>query len=119
MDGHQVLIALRKRGVVPARGVLIEIADAPAWNCGMYAPAGEEPDTVLMSVAPNEDLAGLDFRPVVGLKVLVMAYKDQPNARALTAVSDACVKAGARRVVAVQFCLGGDETVFDYTKGAT
>lgn len=116
MDGQQVLIALRKRGVVPARGVLIEIADAPAWNCGMFAPDGEEPDTVLMSVSPNEDIACLDFRPVTGLKVLVMAYKDQPNEIALKAVSDACAKAGARRVVAVQFVVGGDETVFDYTK---
>lgn len=124
MRGHTDLIAMRQHRRIPARGVLIEVSNTPAWDVGLMAEAVDlAPDTVLISVRPDENFDRLDLRCVVGLKVLVFGYPGTAHERAIRAVCMACVTGGAARVKGVQAMretrmddLPESHVFFDHTK---
>lgn len=101
MRGQEHLIAMRRGHRVPAEGVGIEVTP----DRGMWPRSQEEADgsRVRLTVDPGESVDRLDLRCVVGLEVVVFAYSCEPCERAVRALCAACVAAGAKVVIGLQF----------------
>ena len=110
IHGIQELIAIRKRGRIPARGVLFEVASLPAWQTGLLEQPWslsdepiDTPDTICLSVAPTAAFDALDLRALHALPVLVFGLADDAGDRAIRALCMACVTAGAAKVAGLVY----------------
>ncbi len=99
MRGHEQLIAMRMKGVVPRYGVHIATdereSDWPAaWQqlCHQWECA---PETAELHIGEGENVKTLDLRPLVGLEVTVRGM----NRKRVVDVFDAARLAGACRVL--------------------
>lgn len=101
MQGQDQLLALRRAGRIPADGVYIEVCR----KRGVFPRSQQEADgeRMRLTIAPEEPVDRLDLRCVIGLEVVVLAYPDAPAAGAVHAVCEACVAAGAKVVIGLQF----------------
>lgn len=110
MRGHQHLIALRMRGLVPSDGVRISTddkdADWPAQHRKLYARLGCMPSVVELQIGMDDDLDLLDLRPLVGLFVTVEGMLS----RRVRQVGRAAIAAGAKRVIGNVFIPAGEES---------
>lgn len=93
MRGHQALITMRMEGYAPEM-VWFDV-DSP------HLPMPDDwhhvsPNHAHLQLQPSDNLATLDLRCVVGLTVFV----DGHETRRVVAIRDACIKAGAKRVIA-------------------
>lgn len=93
MRGHEPLLALRRKGLKP-RMVFID-AFEDSDNSWRDWPTND-PTHPQIEVLADDSIAGLDFRFVVGLTVMVTGHD---KAR-VNAIRGACIDAGAKRVVA-------------------
>lgn len=92
MRGHQPLIAMRLDGLRPD---LVSIhTDPNPWSDWRTWP--EWSDVPQIEVQPDDAVGRLDLRFVVGLVVMVAGS----NCERVLALYDACLKAGAARVLA-------------------
>lgn len=93
MRGHEALIALRLSRRRP-RAVFIDVMAATdeCWRDWQQLT----PQHAHVDVSPDEPIHRLDFRFTVGMNVIVTG-DEQSRAQA---ISDACIEAGALRVVA-------------------
>lgn len=99
MHGIRNLEAIRMRGLVPGRGVVILLSQ---YGPSAYAPMTEEEASgsiVVLDARPDEAFERLDLRCLVGLKVLVMDDVCCRSERAVRALCMAAVTAGAKRVL--------------------
>lgn len=99
MRGHQHLVTMRRAGRIP-RDVWV---DTVAQTCDPYRDWPRWSESAHVLVEPDDSVGRLDLRCLVGLTTWVTG-QDQERVRA---VADACVKAGAGRVMtAVVDCSG-------------
>jgi len=95
MRGHDHLRAMRLRGFVPSLVFIHAGEDAPGfwrdWHVDM-------PTQAHIEVADDEQLSGLDFRCVAGLRVVVTG-KDP---RRVNAIFEACLACDAKRVLTAE-----------------
>lgn len=99
MKGHQALIQMRMRGLVPASVFLDVDADAERIHSWVWrdwtTPAHPwAPLHAHVVVESKDAIPRLDLRCVIGLPAFVVGKGE----RALR-VRDACIRAGAKRVV--------------------
>lgn len=93
MRGHEPLIAMRLKGQVPHM-VAINVADERDRLAGDWHQIGVGPH---LWVEPGDSIATLDLRCVVNL--LVDVSGDIKHEKRVRRVFDACIKAGAARVM--------------------
>lgn len=105
MRGHEPIIAMRKRGVKPAT-VFIDTFEDPAKSWRLWPTVDQSLPQV--EVLDADMLSGLDFRFLVGLRVVVTGH----DARRVKAICSACMDAGAARVVTAAIN-DGRAAVFD------
>lgn len=94
MIGSDHLVAMRKRRMVPSRGVLLQLR-GPLPKRQWQQPFD---DTACLYVQDGERFDKLDLRCVVGLKVLCWAAVGDATAGELESLAKCCTKAGAARV---------------------
>lgn len=104
MRGHEQLIAMRMRGLLPPYGVAIETDAQPSRWPMLWAASPYEPCMAHVHIGPSERLGGLDLRYLVGLEVKV----DGQDAERVRAVFEACLRAKAQRVIGVVFTRRGE-----------
>lgn len=93
MRGHKALVAMRLKGRKPA----MVWFDADYPKLPMADDWQEDrPDHAHLQIDRHENVETLDLRCLVGLTVFV----DGQDVRRVVAVRDACIKAGAERVIA-------------------
>jgi hypothetical protein len=93
MRGHEPLIALRRSGKRPSMVFIDAFEDSSdSWRDWPK----NDPAHAQLEVLPDDSIPGLDLRCVVGLPVMVTGHS---KAR-VDAIRDACIEAGAKRVVA-------------------
>jgi hypothetical protein len=88
MRGHQPLIAMRHRGVVPD-AVFVETDDLDLRRLPV------DPVHLDLHITPSDNLNRLDLRCLVGLKCFVCGT----NTERVQAVAQACRQAQASRVI--------------------
>jgi hypothetical protein len=94
MRGHEPLRTMRRRGVRPGV-VFIDLVRQPSeWPLQWST---ECPHRAHVEILDDEMLSGLDLRFCVGMQVLVQGEAG----RRVAQVAEACIEAGAARVVAV------------------
>ena len=93
MRGHEPLLSLRRKGLKPSM-VFIDLFE-DSDNSWRDWP-NNDPRHPQIEVSDDDSIAGLDFRFVVGLTVMVTGH-DKPRVHAIRGV---CIDAGAKRVVA-------------------
>ena len=93
MRGLSDLAAMRRRGLRPGLGVLLEVHPSllPALEPNDVQAAGE---VALLECAEGAAFDRLDLRPLLGLRVLVAGESE----RCVRAASVAAVRAGAAEV---------------------
>lgn len=114
MRGHEHIVELRRRGVVPIGGVIVDAspldASQQATDWGReWGKAGMS--MAFVDIEPSETIDRLDLRFAIGLEVQVSG----DDANRVREVAQAFVKAGARRVIAGAGGMVGEEwksTVF-------
>ena len=92
MRGHEALIAMRRRGMVPA---MVFLHDEFPFDCRDWQERPESIAHAVIHFEPDDRPARADLRFVVGLMVLV-SFHDAARMRATVL---ACEAAGAKRVV--------------------
>jgi hypothetical protein len=93
MRGHQPLIALRMSGLAPD---LVSIATEPSpWRDFENWP--EWTDVPQIEIEPGDNLRRLDLRFLVAIEAVMVAGVDRER---VDAIADACLAAGAKRVLA-------------------
>lgn len=99
MEGQSTLVAVRRKGRVPSKGVLILVGSTPLGPWKHPVELAGELHT--LRVDPNEAIDRLDLRCVVGMRVLVSDDFMGPQERTVRLLCAACVAAGARRVIGI------------------
>lgn len=100
MRGHQPLVAMRKAGKLPA-SVWFEVDSGEAWrNWPQYlginwARFPGKIGSADVLIEPDDSIPRLDLRFVVGMTV----HAQGVDARRVHQLHDACVQAGAKRVL--------------------
>lgn len=95
MRGHDLLIAMRRRGVRPPF-VRFELDAQPAW----VRDSADWPEwsiAAMVDVAPDDAIARLDLRCAVGMPAVVTGGSDERAAQLFAAL----LAAGATRVIAL------------------
>lgn len=105
MRGHLPIIAMRQRGMVP-RTVFLDAFEDPSKSWRQWPRVCMESPQV--EILPDESLPMLDLRFLSGLRVMLTGHER----RRVQAIRDACVEAGAARVVAV-LVVGDEAEIFD------
>jgi hypothetical protein len=93
MLGHEPLIAMRRRGGVPSL-VCIETQACLDRRLAREWPV-IDPSCARVLIDPSDAVTRLDLRCLVGMSVVV----DGDRGERVKAVVDACIAAGAKRVV--------------------
>jgi hypothetical protein len=94
MRGHEPLVAMRMRGFLPAAVYVNADGNTPGdWTIPAHAAA---PLFAEINVDPSETIARLDLRCLAGLTV----HLNGSDPMRVAALKDACMEAGAQRVIA-------------------
>lgn len=104
MLGHEYLINMRKRGYKP-RSVWVEMLPMNSFAKSLIRPAIKNDIDIHLELRDIETVNRLDLRCLMGLIV----YVNGPNDETTQAVADACLKAGATKVIASFFDLSRRE----------
>lgn len=107
MRGADMLVAMRRAGYAPSRGVSIVVHDGP-----MPAPfcSGVDPDrTAEIEIAADESIGRLDLRCLIGMRVVVAKAPEfgeptigSADAR-IAAIVKAAIEAGAAAVIGLEY----------------
>lgn len=104
MLGPEYLINMRKRGYKP-RSVWVEMLPMNSFAKSLIRPAIKNDIDIHLELRDIETVNRLDLRCLMGLIV----YVNGPNDETTQAVADACLKAGATKVIASFFDLSRRE----------
>jgi len=104
MLGHEYLINMRKRGYKP-RSVWVECLPMGRFAKSLISPQIKNDMDIHLDPRDIKTVNRLDLRCLVGLNV----YVNGPNDDTTQAVADACLKAGAVKVIASFFDLSKRE----------
>jgi hypothetical protein len=104
MRGNEHLIAMRNKGYKP-RSVWVECLPMNSFARGLIRPCIGNDMDLHLEPRDIETANRLDLRCMMGLNV----YVNGPNDETTQAVADACVKAGAVKVIASFFDLSRRE----------
>lgn len=106
MRGHEPLIAMRMQGQCP-RSVALMLFPAQDWVTKWdESPFTYGDATVVLDEQDTKAVRRLDLRFLVGLDPVIV---NGPYSDVTTKVADACLEAGAARVLAVYFDLSKPE----------
>lgn len=102
MRGHEAIIAIRKRGLKPAKWVWVDVGTNTAWQAFLLKTSGVElsphmPASTYVCLAPGESTRLADWGWTVGLKIMV---EGDDEARVMAA-AEGIKAARASRVVAL------------------
>lgn len=106
MRGIEALQAMRMQRQVPSVGVLISLSYKVPPYLDLALDRSLEAGIVTLEVDPTEDFCKLDLRALLGLRVGVVDWIDDPEA--LCALCVACLDAGAAFVVGMDYHGLGD-----------
>lgn len=104
MRGSEHLIAMRSAGYKP-RSVWVEMLPMNSFAKSLIRPAIKNDIDIHLELRDIETVSRLDLRCLMGLSV----YVNGPNDETTQAVADACLKAGAIKVIASFFDLSKRE----------
>lgn len=106
MRGHEPIIAMRMAGKTP-RSVALMLFPAQPWVTDWHKhPSTQGDATVVLDERDTKAVSRLDLRFLVGLDPVIV---NGPHNEVTTKVADACLEAGAARVLAVYFDLSKPE----------
>lgn len=106
MRGHESLIALRMHGKTP-RSVAVMLLPAQEWVSEWAShPATAGDATIVLDDADVKAASRLDLRFLVGIGPVIV---NGPDDERTTKVANACLDAGASRVLACYFDLSRPE----------
>lgn len=100
MRGNDYLIAMRQQGYKP-RAVWVEMLPMNAFAKSLIRPGVCNDMDIHLDTRDIETVTRLDLRCLMGLNV----YVNGPNDETTQSVADACLKAGAAKVIASFFDL--------------
>lgn len=113
MRGHEPLIAMRMARHHPTL-VCIHVGHGRWWVADHWHEQGFVPE---LHVEASDPIARLDLRCIVGLTVDVSG--DEEHSDRIKRVFNACVKAGAGRVIgAINRVVGGERKPVEYLDSA-
>lgn len=95
MRGHLPLVAMRKARTRPSLFVSIDVGPMGPWLADNWHTDGLMP---CLLIEPKDTVSRLDLRFLIGLDVNVSGY--EVDAQRVRQVFDACLEAGAARVMA-------------------
>lgn len=104
MRGHQPLLEMRRRGAMPHAATLC--LDPVPWDLAAHWPEDGNHVCAQIAVGPDESIARLDLRMLVGLPIVFVDGSDRARVEALFA---ACIAVKPQRVVAGVIDYGGRE----------
>ncbi len=104
MLGHEYLINMRKRGYKP-RSVWVECLPMGSFAKSLISPQIKNDMDIHLDARDISCASRLDLRFLMGLNV----YVNGPDDETTQAVADACLKAGAVKVIASFFDLSKRE----------
>lgn len=104
MLGHEYLINMRKRGYKP-RSVWVECLPMGSFAKSLISPQIKNDMDIHLDARDIVAASRLDLRCLLGLNVYVNGANDEGT----QAVADACIKAGASKVIASFFDLSRRE----------
>lgn len=97
MRGHNHLIALRMQRKLP-QWVSINVSDEPDWLADNWHEWTTSATSPHILIEPSDPVSRLDLRMLVGVPLVDVGGYVEHRTRILEVI-DACVKAGARRVI--------------------
>jgi hypothetical protein len=98
MRGAEQLTAMRRRGYRPPKGVVVCLSSQRLGKA--FADGVEALGAASIDIGSDEKLDRLDFRCLLGLKVVVHG-DDEPR---VTEAAERIQKAGAAAVVGLRYC---------------
>lgn len=104
MLGHEYIINMRKRGYKP-RSVWVECLPMGSFAKSLISPHIKNDMDIHLDARDIVAASRLDLRCLLGLNVYVNGANDEGT----QAVADACIKAGASKVIASFFDLSRRE----------